>query len=473
MKRARALVAAVAAASVGCGVFFDFNDYAPGVGTDEAGADAAPTDAGSIAIVAVAPFPASWRVGTKASAHVTISRSPGESGPVTLTADSLPEGVSVVGGSIADGANEGDLVLEAAPGAHAGRPATIRVLAVTSDGRSAAQPLTMELVGAPGGLDETFGDAGSLSLFDVLGAELGSAVLDGDALMLAGNDTNGAAFFRVTANGSPDETFGDGGVVTPNPTKSDFGFRVAPDTTGFLLLQKSASFNWLYRVDGHGAPVPAYADGGIYAQPGLRVAVAPTANGAVVVTNGLLGPISVRWLDRNGNVTASYDGDNSRQAPVVVVDEADRAIVLVNGMFGRRFFADGGIDPTFQNPALATAGLTQANPASAVLVADGIVVGGTFDANGLLKLDRSGARDTKFGTDGYATPNGAELDVDRDGGSLYVGDGLAAHRIDAKGTVDPTFAPTPDSSEACVAVLVQSTGRIVVVGTHVLRRYWP
>lgn len=464
----RWLLLLVLAATASCGVLFDFDDYGRPAEIEAGLPDApAPADAGALAIVGVSPLRSGWRVGTSTTLTVTIARPADVSGVVALNADELPEDISVASPGIAAGASAGELTLTAGPHAHAGRPSTIRVLATTNDGRSATHPLDIVLEGAPGQVDETFGDAGTV----VTTAHFGQAILDGDAIVIAGNGADGPAAFRMLADGTPDPSFGDGGVVSFGPDKVGFGAQVTLVPEGYVLLRHAGLLNSVVLVDRQGARVMDFADGGAYSQNGFAVSLGSTTTGAVIATAGLIGELAVRWLDRHGNVVASYSGTG--KGAFLNVDRTDRVVVFSAGLHAIRLQPDAGVDPTFEDPADAAAALASATPLAAVLVPDGLVVSGSFDDFGLVKLKSSGAIDPSYGTGGFATPAGPALTVERDGGRVYLAQGIGLARVTPSGAIDPSFPITNDSSERGTSILVQSHGRIVVVGERSIRRYWP
>lgn len=123
--------------------------------------------------------------------------------------------------------------------------------------------------------DSSFGDAGVVTV-DVDGDEEARAVLvlpDGRILVagLVGGDVvpEGFVLARFLANGSPDASFGDQGVVTIDPTPADPADDVSEPSiallsNGDVILSGSAAGQIaLVRFDGSGVPVDRFGGDGV------------------------------------------------------------------------------------------------------------------------------------------------------------------------------------------------------------------
>ena len=97
---------------------------------------------------------------------------------------------------------------------------------------------------ANGALDAGFGDAGKRVLTNLA---LGEAmVLQPDGRIIVGGNALGGALtqfglMRLTANGETDSSFGGGLVLTSFTTRGDFGFALALDARGRVLLAGHSS----------------------------------------------------------------------------------------------------------------------------------------------------------------------------------------------------------------------------------------
>ena len=139
-----------------------------------------------------------------------------------------------------------------------------------------------------------------------------------------------------------------------------------------------------------------------------------------------------------------------------------------------RINTDGSIDLTF-NPGSGTNGYVS----TATIQSDGkIIIGGDFDTyNGvtnyfIARINSNGTLDTAFNTGGgtnYAISNSA---IQSNGKIIIVGgftsyNGIAMNyiaRLNANGTLDPTFNPGTGANSIINTSSIQSDGRIVIAG---------
>jgi uncharacterized delta-60 repeat protein len=340
---------------------------------------------------------------------------------------------------------------------------------------------------ASGSLDATFGSGGIVT---VSGSETAARALaiDGNGrIVIVGYRAVGPgsdfAVARYTTTGTPDATFGGGGLVTtPVSNESDAAEAVA--------------------LDGSGRIVVAGVAGGEHA--GSLALARYTTTGALDTTFGRSG-----WTSTAVNEALGGTGALDDQANAVAIDAEGRLVVAGSAYDGSaahfavlRYAAGGVVDPTFNEPYPDSDGLlvdalgTGDDVAQAVAIdASGriVVVGRTWDGAryviALARYTATGARDTTFGSNGLVTTaisstygaGGAAVVLDGSGrivvaGYSYTGllqSSVAVVRYTASGALDTTFggrgaggkvATAVGYSAAATAVALDASGRIVVTG---------
>ncbi len=472
-------VSATAAVVTGCGLFVDFSPYDTSAIPPEAAAeDGSIFDAGPpFVIAAVAPDPASWRGGSSVAVHVSVLRGAHFIDKLALTATQLPSGVAVVSGSIPAGATSGDLVLSAATSVHAGLFHGAKLVVSTPNGVTQEHPLDIELTGAPGAPDESFGDGGVTAL--PLRAE--SAVLSADDDIVVIGDLQDAGpvapvVVRFSPAGTLDLTFGDGGFSVPIAGNGGFGNGLARDDAGYVVVETPSGLNGrrsVARIDLGGTPLPNFGEGGTIEYTNKNNAViasGPAAGTVFLAGTGAIGSYTVDWFTKDGTVAAHAVGFGKELN--MVVDGEGRAVVLSHGVHLTRLFADGSVDSTLTDPSDAAVGLGLGTTAGLLATSDSYFVTGTLSPYDIVKLRIDGTPDPTFGNGGFATETVDQFAA-ADAGALYVSRGVAVGRLNAQGGADLTFGSGADTSDAPVKILVQRSGRIVVVGTKSIHRYWP
>jgi uncharacterized delta-60 repeat protein len=312
-----------------------------------------------------------------------------------------------------------------------------------------------------GSLDRGFGGDGVVSADLSGGAGIESAALQPDGkIVVAGQTASFAiAVARFTASGSLDATFDPGG----------------PDGDGqrvYTGLQPSSPAATLVQPDGRIVLVGA-SGVGITASR-LTSSGAPDGTTFEYAGDDNSDFVHAAALAPDGKIVAAGDSATS--------GSTDRDSVVA------RFSADGSVDKSF-----AGTGLTELGPANrddiarAVLVQpNGKIVLAEESGTGtkqmvVTRLNTDGAPDTTFAGDGTAKPDfvgqsypaGVALQADGKilvAGSLQPAYQIAVARLDARGSLDPSFGLDGkttiqfDGIAAASAAALQPDGRFVIAG---------
>ena len=328
-----------------------------------------------------------------------------------------------------------------------------------------------------GSLDSTFGSGGIVTTEVGTYARAWAVALQADGKIVVGG--RGGTFLqanfalvRYNANGSLDNTFGGGGIVT----KSFGGFSqitgVAVQADGKIVVSGDApgagSFSMftVARYNTSGSLDPAF-DGDGVSQPvpiGFQISPTVTARGlalqldqkilvaGVCVFGSTLKSCTSRYNNSDGSLDNTFDGDG------LVATDFDSSVGSVAE--GVKVQPDGKI----------------------------VVAGQAFTTNGVIpalaRYNADGSLDAGFDGDGrVTTPNSLQLEVEAlalqsDGKIVVVGRGftsspffsaITAVRYDPNGSLDSTFGSggfvtTFVGTSQAFAVAIQTDGRIVVGG---------
>jgi uncharacterized delta-60 repeat protein len=401
--------------------------------------------------LATAPGRPLVRQGGSVDVEVTADRQ-GVSGPIEVTADGLPDGVTAQPLTIADGEESGVLTLSAAGGAAQGEAA----VSLTGEAPDAtgAGAFALLVGGEPGSFDDSFADGGKLvSNFDIaVVAQRGIALQPDGKIVGTGSTGDQAITYRLLPDGSPDDGFGSGGVVTTGLGESTGGLVPVVLADGRIVVA-----GWGGPLD----PDPGY-DSALFGY---------TAAGALDGGFGSSGTVSL-------NLGAGYDEFHG------LVEDPDGGLLAAGIEFAggtstlRRYDGQGGVDGAYTIAPAASAGVQ-----AALLQSDGktVLVGGS---GGDLWLERhlaGGEPDGGFDGDGMVTTDlGDPADkaigvVEVAGGKLVVGaisGGKAAvARYNGNGSLDLTFGeggkvvtPIALDTRGLNAVAIDSQGRVLLAG---------
>jgi uncharacterized delta-60 repeat protein len=194
-----------------------------------------------------------------------------------------------------------------------------------------------------GSLDAGFGSSGTTTFPNYTGGAWGLGLQRDGKLVLAGqtdyagSQVSGAQQFmaaRVNPNGSPDTSFGNGGVETVPVGGTALGYGVAVQGDGKLVLAGPAftttGVNAAVRLTSSGALDPTYGSGGIATVPDWN-----GANGIILDAAGkvLLPAVgaSLLRLNTNGTADASFGSGGNVLAKLGTNDAANGAALQADG----------------------------------------------------------------------------------------------------------------------------------------------
>jgi uncharacterized delta-60 repeat protein len=311
----------------------------------------------------------------------------------------------------------------------------------------------------PGGqLDTSYGDAGTRvvgfggAVFNARVRTLSDGrVVAGVAFStsIANSGAPNWAFFRVSANGALDATFGNGGIATVNSTLNGVLGDFLAEDSGRILGGGYASPSqntlalvnqlMLASITPQGTLNPAFDNDGVLLTQAILVGPAVVFPGAAAIQKDgklVIGGWTTRpdfvVLRRNadGSVDTSFgtNGVVKVRLPVsedlsatrvhgAAIDSAGRIVVVGHNGSGPsarayvlRLLANGSRDAAFGANGLVRLEALKSGEGLVVQADDRIVVGGVgqspVDSRGdlvLLRLNQAGVLDTSFGQSGIAT----------------------------------------------------------------------
>jgi uncharacterized delta-60 repeat protein len=385
----------------------------------------------------------------------------------------------------------------------------ISAIGIQSDGKIVAagqsyngsnNDITLVRYNTDGSLDSLFG-TGGVVITDVRGSGDATSALiiqsDGRIVVAGGSNSgtnNEIAVIRYNTDGSLDSSFGTGGIVTK-----------------LIGSENTITDSLDIQSDGKIVIGARYANGINYDIVLLRY----TANGTLDTTfgggDGIVTTAIGTGADRINDLVILSDGK------IVAAGFYDnRGSGSNNDIALLRYTADGTLDTTFGGgDGIVT---TERDGASDVANALGIqsdgkiMVAGSGSKNKyflLVRYTAVGIPDSTFGTEGIVTTSvgttiaggynsyATALRIQSNGrivaaGSSYNNDGnldFALVRYNTNGSLDSTFGtggivttPIGDSHDAVNGLVIQSDGRILLVGystsdgnkeDFALARYWP
>jgi uncharacterized delta-60 repeat protein len=329
-----------------------------------------------------------------------------------------------------------------------------------------------------------------------------------------------AVVVRLMADGTPDATFGVGGVAILEG--GDYYFNdlaVQPDgkiiAAGTSVINVISADTLVARFNANGTLDTTFASDGVFElNLGGRdraEAVALQTDGKIVLGGGADNKFAATRLLSDGALDVTFDTDG--MATIFLTLKEDRAydvaiqpdgkIVLAGtaaySSFGGEHFglvrllADGSLDPTFDGDGKAILDLgIQASGYGAALQADGkiVIVGETFvpgDRNAIVvRTTGSGALDSTFGSDGVVSVGFGkdfeqfdDVTIQPDGNIVVAGSSGDAQTFDGNdfvvgrllpdGSLDPEFGGGGaivdfGGDDRARAVAVQADGKILAAG---------
>lgn len=319
------------------------------------------------------------------------------------------------------------------------------VLLVSAPGASAA---------LPGELDPSFGTGGKVQ--SPIGPESygGGVAVQSDGKILAvgtPEESQGFSVARLLPDGSPDPSWGEGGVVTTPLGKfaSAFDVAVQPDGKIVVVGEAPGAVNEdfaIVRYRSNGELDPSFGEGGIVILPvgtegdqGRVVAVGPGGRIAVVGISDLPGfrnAVGVAMLESDGNPEAAFAGDGTTLVQTEsgeddrgegVDFQSDGKIVIADstgagigdGFTVIRLGLDGEPDPSFggdgvvETPIPGEGGVEEGRISDILVQPDGKIVGGGYGVDSVgvtmetvIKFEvvrylSNGELDPSFGSGGF------------------------------------------------------------------------
>jgi uncharacterized delta-60 repeat protein len=380
-----------------------------------------------------------------------------------------------------------------------------------------------------GSLDASFGQGGRVRLpNDVSGGLVHAIALQADGkIVVAGDGTFQFLAYRLNADGTPDASFGNGGVYVSAADRSLYGqvSAVAALPTGKILLgggithygTRPSSTAVFLRLNADGTPDTDFGSDGLNAYDVTRGtdeirAMAVMTDGSVVATgvasqDELLVKLNPAGrIDRifgKGDFVITHLGNRNDTGEAIAVTSGGGIVVAGtagNDLVLARYRADGTPETRFGTAGLVRLDVGPVDRARAIVVTpEGklVVVGQTTDANGTQRV--LAARFTSRGTFDRTYGNNGKLTFDfgpgtgnpvaegaaqtPDGRLYVVGDApakdsgdVAVARLGANGLLDTTWfnADTvtglfsPESFDGVNAVR-QSDGKVLVVSQGYLQ----
>jgi uncharacterized delta-60 repeat protein len=366
---------------------------------------------------------------------------------------------------------------------------------------------------ADGDLDTTF-DGDGMVITDFVGGtdESYNVVIQSDGkIVVVGKASNDFALARYNSDGSLDSTFDGDGKVTTAFGGDDFGYGVALQSDGkimvaggddsggaddFGLARYNSDGSLDTTFDGDGKVTTDFAAGAAYAQDmaiqpdGKMVLVGIAGNDFAVARYNTDGSLDTTF-DTDGMLTTDFGGGTDLALHLAFQPDGKIVVAGRNDIGGAEDFAvaryntDGSLDTTFSTDGKVTTNFGGDDFGHGVSIqADGkIVVVGTGGAVGdfaVARYNSDGSLDSTFDGDGKVTTDfggtdegfGGKIQAD---GKIVVaglsGNDFAVARYDTDGSLDTTFSTDgkvitdiTGGSDGGYGVALQSDGKIVVAG---------
>jgi hypothetical protein len=240
-----------------------------------------------------------------------------DQGAITLSATSLPAGVTTGGATIAAGSNQGTLTLNAAASAVQTGGVTIGVHAVGASGSTDANAM-LQIKGPSGSLDTTFG-AGGFAAINVVFAVNARASVGPNGVVVAGQTASTYLVAGLTRTAALNTAFGTAGSVSfGSLTNGQTATAVPPrlDANGrWVMRYNGLGKNAAVRLTAAGAVDTTFSGDGILdfaARMGNYGGIVPLSGGGYLAGTGSSAPMATstamnRKLDDQGNTVGSDD----------------------------------------------------------------------------------------------------------------------------------------------------------------------
>ncbi len=160
--------------------------------------------------------------------------------PVEVSFPNLPKGITSEKVFVERGKDTATMVLRVAKDVPLGTAANLRVFA--NGGATKVAEASLEIVGAPGALDLSFGGAGQVVETRPIQEIVDAGLTSDDRLIVLGRDSSGVFLRRYQPDGAVDETYGQGGLARPFQSINGlpqtyfkaYALAVAPDGNAFM-----------------------------------------------------------------------------------------------------------------------------------------------------------------------------------------------------------------------------------------------
>jgi len=378
-----------------------------------------------------------------------------------------------------------------------------------------------------GSLDPTFDNDGIVTTSIGSGNDQGNTVrIQSDGkIVVAGNSGNNLAIARYNENGSLDNTFGTGGIVTTNigcANASGSDFIIQPDGKyligGYCGIFPRYDFA-LTRYHINGSLDNAFGINGTAITPILNagdqgLALAIQNDGKIIqvgyTDNGSNGDFALIRYHSNGALDTSFDIDGKVTTSVGTANDIIRAVAIqddgkivvagysyTNPSFSydfvvARYNINGILDNTFGTGGILTTAIiknTNDYAESIAIQTDGKILVGGYGFDGHLLLARynaNGTLDGMFGIGGtLSTAFGCSYQNDycvalQSDGSILLGgrsnlngvtSDFAVIRYKPNGSIDTNFGmngivttPIGSGDDIATSIAIQQDGKIVLAG---------
>jgi uncharacterized delta-60 repeat protein len=335
---------------------------------------------------------------------------------------------------------------------------------------------------------------------------------DGKILM-AGSSDGRVALLRYNALGFLDTTFSENGIVTTGIGDNADGYSVISQPDGKILVSGSSDGDFaLVRYNSDGTLDASFSDDGLLATDlgnkdfGWSVALQPDGKilvGGYSFNNGwgtYRNDFALVRYNVDGSLDTGFDNDGMVKTFTGMYAQAysinmqsDGKILVAGGTNGDfclvRYNVDGSLDADFSGDGIVTtdAGGFEEGYCM-VLQADGkiLVAGESNDDFALVRYHTDGSLDTDFSTDGMLVTDFGEDDDPRcmalqtDGKILVVGSSIGDDdsdivlaRYNSDGTLDTGFGDHGKiitdlgGYDSANGVVVQPDGRVIVAGSTI------
>jgi uncharacterized delta-60 repeat protein len=348
-----------------------------------------------------------------------------------------------------------------------------------------------------GSLDTAFGNGGKVitDIGSADNASLALAIQTDGKVIAAGNSFNGTdddfALVRYNSNGTLDNTFGTGGIVTTNFNNSSETIDAITIQTDGKIVAAGYRLNGsffdfaLARYNSNGTLDETFGTGGKVTTgfsefDDLARAIVLQTDGKIVVSGEADTDFAVARYNSNGSLDTTFDGDGRVRTSINLFDSAyDVAIqsdgkIVAAGETGNgnnsdfaliRYESGGALDSTFDGDGIVTTaiGASDEFASSLALQTNGKIVVGGFSFNGsnddfaLVRYNTNGSLDSTFGAGGKVTTDFSSSSNDYisalaiQSGNRVIGVGSANTNFAAAayslGTTNCTYSLSPTSAD--------------------------